>query len=80
MPQLDERRPELFQRVPELPRAFDRRGPVTPDAELTQDAQQAGAPGDTTHVQGTPEPLSPNAHHGRVSPRPQAWKRVGFTR
>ncbi len=68
--QLDVGRAELLQRRPELARALLGRGAVTDDADLSQDAHQASAPGHPRDVERAPRAPDPGAHGRFLSASP----------
>ncbi|MBV8080799.1 MAG: hypothetical protein JO186_10555 [Actinobacteria bacterium] len=55
LPQLDERRPELFERLAELARALARRRSGADDPELTQDVEDVRAPRGPADLEQPPE-------------------------
>src|SRR5437867_4338706 len=66
--ELDVSGAELLQRLPELLRTVARRGPVAPDPQLAQHAQEPAATGDAADVHGTLQPLGAGTHHAAYVP------------
>ena len=70
LPELDVRRPELFERLAKRTRALGRRGARPDDADLPQRSKEAPAPRHAGDVDGSPEPCCARTHSRKCYPRP----------
>ncbi len=68
LPELDVRRPELFERLTEVARALASGVAVPANADLREDAPNSAPPRDTGDVQRAPSTLYPCAHIDQDDP------------
>ena len=71
LPELDVRRPELFERLAKRTRALGRRGTRADDADLPQRSKEAPAPRHAGDVDGSPEPCCTRTHSRKCYPQPR---------
>src|SRR5215210_2355983 len=74
--ELDERRAELLERLPELARPLGRRLGRRSVSDLAQDADDVGTARGPRHLHGAPEAPGTDAHSGRTCPEGYWAKRT----